>query len=367
MGRPINNNYIGNVNTAGYVITGQAWVAGDSQPRPSYIVKQRGSTSYVMAPIAGNGVTAGGQVYLVDGPILQAGQGNISVTPFGAIGSGAVGNANVGVTGATVTNSGAFSTTTSYKPGEILHLAGGTYTGNAQANVVVDAVTIRTFGVQAGGTNYTLGDYFLFSGSGYNQSANLVVTAVSGAVVTNVTIISSGQYTGTTLPPNAVTPTSQTVTNTNASGATFNFGWGISIISPVNEGDYSAAPSSPAAVTGSANGTGATITPTYSVSSLYVKATGSGYNGSPIVEFSSGAAAAVSVVNAAGYVTGLTLLDAGANYVGNPNVFIVDTGTTFNLAKLTDSLAYTFNGNSYKWVLTGVPLQGPTFATIQSQ
>jgi hypothetical protein len=369
MGRPISKHYLGNVSTTGHVITGQAWVAGDSQPRPSYIVKQRGATSFIMAPIAGNGVTAGGQVYLVNGPITQAGQGNILVTPYGAIGSGAIGNANVGIYNTVaISNVGTGSVTASYKPGEILSLSGGTYTGNQQANVVVEAVQVRNYTVQANGAHYTVGDYFLFSGAGYSQPANVVVNATSGTGgVTNLTIIQSGVYTGATLPANPLAPTSQTVSNANAAGVTFNFGWGLQTVGVANTGDYTVPPTNPVALTGSANGTGATIAPSYVVSSMYVINPGSGYNGAPTVEFTTGNAQASAVVNTAGYVTGFTLFSGGSNIPSVPNVVIVDTAQTFNISKFTDRLVYTYSGNSYNWVLTGVPLAGPTYATIQSQ
>ena len=97
MGRPINGNYIGNASATGQQIVGQAWVAGDSQTRLSYIVKQKGPTSYVMASVNGQGPAGGGVVQLVNGAVTQAGQGNITVTPYGATGSGATAIANVGI------------------------------------------------------------------------------------------------------------------------------------------------------------------------------------------------------------------------------------------------------------------------------
>jgi hypothetical protein len=322
-----------------------------------------------MAPISnGVGVPAGGQIYLVDGPVVQAGQGNITVTPFGSNGTGAVGNANLGISGTVViSNVGTGSTSASYKPGEVLSLSGGTPTGNKIANVTVEAVQVRIVSVNAGGAAYSIGDSFTFEGPGYAQTVDIVVNAISSNVVTNVSIVTSGEYTLSTLPTNPVTPNTQTVANGAASGATFNLGWGLNEVAVANEGDYIAIPANPVAVIGSADGTGAKVTVTYSVSSLFVVSAGSNYNTSPTVDFSTGNAQAVSIINGAGSVTGFTVTYGGTSYAVIPNVFIVDSSATFNLAKLTNNLAYTFTGNTYEWVLTGIPLAGPTFATIQSQ
>jgi hypothetical protein len=308
MGRPINKHYIGNVNTGGHVIVGQAWVPGDSQARLSYIVKQKASTSYIMAPIDGNGVPLGGRVSLVNGPVLQAGQANITITPSSAIETGMI-TGNVGIAGSITTSSiGTGAISASYAPGEILTLTGGTPINGKVATVIVNAVQVRMATIQAGGANYTVGDAFTFSGSGYAQEVSLEVATVSNGAVATVTISSPGEFNGGTLPANPVTPSTQIVTDGAATGATFNLAWGILLLGVEDEGDYSTVPANPIAVTGSANGTGASIDVQYTEAELAI-----------------------------------------------------------SLAKLTDTLAYGYNGISYQWTLVGGQLLGPNYAILQSK
>jgi hypothetical protein len=83
MGRPIKKAFIGNTSTAGQQLVGYAWTAGDSGPRPGYVVQQKGTGVFVMSSIDGSGVQGGGLVELVNGALTTAGQGNITVTPYG--------------------------------------------------------------------------------------------------------------------------------------------------------------------------------------------------------------------------------------------------------------------------------------------
>ncbi len=370
MGRPINNIYIGNVTGAGQQIVGYAWVAGDSEARLSYILKQRGTHSFMMSSVNGNGIPGGGQVYLVNGPITQAGQGNITVTPYGSTGNGAVATANLGISGSpTIAVDGTGSSTANYLPGEKLSLVGGTFTNGKQANVTVNSVTIRTISTASSGASsgsaYAAGDYFLFNGPNYGSEANVKVSSVnSNGAVTGLTVVISGVYTGSTLPANPVTATSQQ--STAGVGATFNISWGLNTVSVANEGDYTALPSNPVSLTGSANGTGGKINVTYSVSSINVTAPGANYLGAPAVEFGSGNASATAVVSN-GNVSTITLNSGGSGYTTIPNVTLVDTATVQYATKLTDRIVYTFDGGQYEWMLEGQTLPGWGWATIQSQ
>jgi len=370
MGRPINNIYIGNSAVAGQQIVGYAWLAGDSQPRLSYIKKQRGTHSFMMSSVDGTGIPGGGQVYLVNGPITQAGQGNIMVTPYGSTGSGATATANLGISGSpTIAVYGTGGSTTNYIPGEKLSLVGGTYTSNKQANVTVNSVTFRTISTASSGASpgsaYATGDYFLFSGPNYGSEANVKISTVNGnGAITGLTVVSSGVYSGATLPSNPVTATSQH--STSGIGATFNIGWGLNTVSVANEGDYTAIPSNPVSLTGSASGTGGTINVTYSVSSVHVTALGANYLGAPAVDFSAGNASATAIVSN-GNVSTITLNSGGSGYTNIPNVILADTATVQYATKMTDRIVYTFNGGQYEWLLTGQTLPGWGWATIQSQ
>ena len=366
MGRPISKAYIGNSSTSGQQIVGNAWVAGDTQARPSYIVKQRGTHSYVMASTAGHTPAGGGLVTLVNGNITQAGQGNIVVTPFGATGSGAAASANLGISGSpTIVSSGTGAYTASYTPGEKLKLTGGTYTGNQQANVTVGSVSARVVNVAAGGTSYAVGDYFIFSGPGYSSNANIKVASVSSGVISTITIVSPGVYTSGTLPANPVTANTQV--STSGASATFDIGWGLNSVFVANKGDYTAIPANPVSTSGSVNGVVGTINVTYSVSSVQVTTPGSGYLGAPFVNFGTGNASAQATVNAAGNVSTIQVLSGGTGYTAIPNVLITDSATVQYATKITDAIVYTFNGNQYKWLLSGQTLPGFGWATISSQ
>ena len=367
MGRPIKKAYLGNSSTSGQQIVGNAWVAGDTQPRSSYIVKQRGTSSYVMASTNGNGPAGGGLVTLVNGNVTQAGQGNIVVTPYGATGNGAVASANLGISGSpAIAVSGTGAYTASYAPGEKLKLTGGTYTGNLQANVTVASVSIRTIAAATAGTSYAVGDYFIFSGAGYTANANVKVATVTAGAISTLTVVNPGTYTNSVLPVSPVTANVQVV-SAGGSGATFNIGWGLNTVAVTNKGDYTVLPTNPVSTSGSVNGVGGTLNVTYSVSSVQVTTPGSGYIGAPFVKFSTGNASAQAVVNSNGNVSTVQVLGGGNGYTAIPNVSIVDSGNVQYARKITDRIVYTFGGGQYEWLLSGQTLPGFGYATISSQ
>jgi len=367
MGRPLNSVYFGNTSTSGQQIVGNAWVAGDTQPRSSYIVKQRGTHKYVMSSTNGKSPAGGGLVTLVNGNVTQAGQGNVVVTPYGATGNGAVATANLGVSGSpTIVVAGTGAYTASYIPGEKLKLTGGTYTGNQQANVTIGSVSARVVNVAAGGSSYAVGDYFIFSGPGYNTNTNVKVASVNSGAISTISIVNPGAYNSPTLPADPVTANVQVV-SAGGTGATFNIGWGISSVGIANEGDYTVIPTNPVSTSGSVNGVGATINVSYSVSSVQVTTPGAGYAGAPFVKFGNGNASAQAVVNAAGNVSTVQVLGGGNGYTAIPNVTIVNSATVQYATKITDTIVYTFSGNQYKWLLNGQTLPGFGWATIQSQ
>lgn len=356
---------MGNTTTGGEQIQGYAWTAGDSEARESYIVKQKATSSYVMASIDGTGIPGGGQVYLVNGDVTAAGQGNILVEPYGFSGVGATAVANLGVSGSpTIVVSGSGDTDADYAPGEVLSVSGGTYTGNQQANVTVQSVKVRTVAAQNTGSNYAQGDYFIFSGAGFTTSANVVVSSVDGGgAITGLSISDAGVYTSATLRTDPVT--ANTAVTTSGANATFNIGWGLNAVSVTDAGDYSTIPANPVSLTGSANGTGGTINVTYSVSSVQVTAAGADYDIAPNVVFSTGNATATSVVSG-GSVTGVGVDSGGSGYTAKPTVALTTNGTAGYAQKITDHIVHTFDGRQYKWLLEGNQLPGPGWAHIKS-
>jgi len=102
-------------------------------------------------------------------------------------------------------------------------------------------VGIGTITIAAGGTGYVVGDVLTISGGTFNTAATIKVTTVGGS--------------------NAIT--------------------GVSV---VNQGDYTAAPSSPVSVTGGF-GSSATFTIAWSVISVSITTAGSNYLSAPTISF----------------------------------------------------------------------------------
>ena len=365
MGRPIKRAFMGNTTTGGEQIQGYAWTAGDSEARESYIVKQKATSSYVMASIDGTGVPGGGQVYLVNGAVTTAGQGNILVEPYGFSGVGATATANLGVSGSpTVVVSGTGDVTADYRPSEVLSLVGGTYTGNQRANVTVQSVNVRTVAAQNQGTGYAQGDYFIFSGAGFSTNANVVVSSVGrSGEITGLSVSAAGVYTSATLRADPVT--ANTAVTTGGASATFNFGWGLNTVSVANAGDYSAIPANPISLAGSVAGTGGTINVTYSISTVKVTAAGIDYDIPPNVVFSTGNATATALLSSTS-VASVTVDSGGSGYTAKPTVSLTTNGTSGYARKITDSIVHTFDGRQYKWLLEGNNLPGPGWAHIKS-
>lgn len=373
MGRPLKKQYFGNVTASGQAIIGNAWIQGDTVARPSWIVKQLTSTSYQWLSVNGQGPSTPGQCYLVNGPITGPGQANIAVYPFGAEGGGATGTANLGVNAGTVIVSGSGAITADYGVGNVLSITGGTYTGNQRGNVTVTAVQVGNYAVAVGGSNYTVGDTFTFSTAGWSTNTVLTVSAADGTGgVTAVTITNPGVYTGATLPSDPVTPTSTTNTNVSATGATFNFRWGVKTFSVANAGDYSTIPANPVSFTaGGGTGTGFTANLTYQVSSVLVTNGGSGYDpNSPdtaLVTFTPSGATAVGVINAAGSVSSVTVIAGGSGYAAAPSIAIGPSANSTLAAEIYDNTVKNFQGQTWSWLPNGYTLSGPTWAHINTQ
>jgi hypothetical protein len=365
MGRPLKKSYIGNASASGQQIEGYAWTAGDSQARLSYIVKQKTNTRYVMASVDGSGVLGGGVVQLVNGPVTQAGQGNIMVTPYGAQGSGATATANLKVVTVSTTVNGDGTTGHNYTPGTFVQVIGGTSTTGA-ANVEIASATWNAVGVNNAGSGYSANDLLTFSFAGWSTPAVIKVNTVNGTgAIQTVSIQNGGIYTGTSLPPGPYPASSNTsVTGVNA---TLNVQYGVYSFGPViSGGDYTILPTNPVSFTYGGSGAGAKANLVYGISTVHVTAGGSGYEVPPAVTFSSGNGSAHTVLS--GSSVGSVVVDsAGNNYTSIPTVRIAEATPTAYARKITDRIVYTFDGKQYEWLLTGQTLPGYGWAHIKSQ
>jgi hypothetical protein len=364
MGRPIKKKSIGNSQLGGNQITATAIIPGNAQVfTDAYIVSQKGTGRYVMTSPT---TTASGLVSLVNGVVSTAGQANVVVTPWGAHGSGATVTANVGINTVSINLAGGGAVGTSYTPGSVLDLVGGTYVATSGANVSVNSVKVGNATVQTAGTGYASNSYMIFSGTDWSTPANVSVTTV-GTVgnIQAISIVNAGVFTGVTLPGTAglsVAPSS--VLGNVGVNATLNFRFDLNSISVSAAGDYSVRPAGNISLTTGVNGGNkANITATWQVTSLRVTAAGSAYDAVNVV-FESGAAAATGTLTN-GNLTAATVT-AGGNYTGVPNVAVQLITSPVYAEVIYNNTVKDFSGNEYAYNLAQTTLTGPGQATIQS-
>jgi hypothetical protein len=364
MGRPIKSTFIGNTATAGNQLTISAWVLGDSQARTGFITKQKGTRKYMAQTTDGDNIFVN-SVDLTNNAIAAAGQAAIAVTPYGASGSGAAGNATVGLYSTVIVTDGTGSDTADYVPGELLTVVGGTNT--AVATVRVNSVHARIANAAAGGSGFTVGDRLSFTSANYLFPMVLTVATTTGnGAVATVNITSGGSYAASPVPTSPLAYTSAVTTNAGAAGATFNIGWGLNTVSPVAGGVFTAIPSNPISLIGSAAGTGGTVNGKWTVNGVVLSRGGTGYTGAPAVTFSGGtpttnAQAIATLLNSNVSVVSIY---AGGNYATIPSVAFANTAATEYAMKIEDHTVTTWSGNVYTWYASGTTLTVANSATL---
>lgn len=356
MGRPINQNFIGNTTGSSQTLAMTAWIPGDVGPCTGYAIRQKTSNGYNAGNVAG---PSSGLVFIVNGGVaLTQGSANITVTPYGSTGTGATATANLGVYSATANVAGTGTTANWYTPGEILIVSGGTETKTG--NILVEAVGIGAVAIGTpAGPGYTVGDTFTWGEAGFSPSPVLTVATVTGnGNISGVTITNAGLVTNVSVT-NTTPFTSTTQTNAWATGATFTNRWDIKQTSITARGDYSVAPTNSVSLTGSAHGTGATANLTWQVASVHVNVPGHGYQ-AVAVNFSNSTAQALGTVNAAGNVSAITVTAPGFGLSTSPPSVTISTIRNVEYAqKITNLVVETFQGNTYVWVASNVtPVDG---------
>lgn len=192
-----------------------------------------------------------------------------------------------------------------YALGDTLTVAGGTGTA---ATFEVDALVTTSVTLTAAGSMYDIDgavkDEIWFDGAGWATPLKIRVDTVTGGNgVATFTVIQQGVWTGPAAAPTSVTGTRtyNGPLDSNGTGATFTLTYGVSTVSLDDGGDYTAVSSNPRTTTVSpAGGTGARLNVTYTVDSIEITETGSGYSDAAdaAITFSSGAAAADAVLEA---------------------------------------------------------------------
>jgi hypothetical protein len=190
--------------------------------------------------------------------------------------------------------------------------------------------------VASGGTGYAVGDV-LTLGGGTGTAATVTVSAVSGGVITGVTLTSAGSY--SVVPTNPVSVTDATTPAASGATLTATLGFSVASIAVTNGGAYTSAPTVQILDGG---GTGAAATATLSTTStLAVTLTsgGGGYTSAPNVMISGGGATtnatATATVASGGCGDAHTCYPPAVNYT--PFYFVIN-GLAFDKTNAPASL-----------------------------
>ena len=366
MGRPINKKYIGNTSQSGQQIQATAYFGDAVAPVTSWIVKQVANNTYKMEAEDGS---ADGRVKLAQGGVaLNPGEANVVVTPYGASGSGATGTARMGAVSATVNVSGTGTTAADYNIGDTVTVSGGTSTAAAIFNVTGIVVGLMELGGNAG-RNYNAGNQITIGGAGWVSNVVVAVNTVNaaGSITSFVQVAGGGIRNAAAIEPISGSTLQGSSGNADISGtgATFNVRWGIANVAVAGAGVYSALPSNPVSTTTSGSGTGATLTVGYNVTNVAVTNGGTDYD-TAVVAFSPAGAAASATVNAAGSISGVTVTAGGPTVTAVPSVTLAPLNSVQYAQEIRNRTVYTYEGNTYEWIMDDQDLVSSDQARIQS-
>lgn len=367
MGRPINNRYIGNTSQSGQQIQATAWIPGAPGPALAWINKQTANNTYKMTTEDGQYT---GAVELTQGGVaLLEGQANITVTPYGATGSGAVVAARMEAFDATVGTSGTGAVTADYDIGDAINVLGGT--SSAAASFTVTGIVVGQTGLSSGGFNYNAGNQITFGGAGWVSNVVLAVNTVdaAGAITGFVQVAGGGIRSGAALANLSGGTTligSSGNADTSGSGATFTVRWGVANVTVDSKGVYSALPSNPVSTTTDGSGTGATLNVRYKVSNVAITNGGTDFDEFAVVSFATGSAAAAATVNAAGSIDSITVTNPGDPVTAIPAVTVTPGNTVQYAQEIKNLSVWTFDNNTFQWVMSDVNLTSSNQARMQS-
>ena len=225
-------------------------------------------------------------------PFLRAGGGDTNVSAvFQSKGTGAIdlaaGSSGVNISnGGTVTAITRTAAGTGYTSVPTVNITAPTTAGGVQAVITIPSIVLASPALNAGGTGYTVNDVLTLVGGTFTTAATLTVTAVSGGVITAVSI--------------------------------------------ANNGVYTVAPSIPASVTGG-TGTGATFNASFGINSNFsIGTAGSGYVEQPTITFSGGGGSGATAYATVGSIPTLKTIGSALSFStpGGEQIRVVDTGTT---------------------------------------
>jgi len=366
MGRPINKKFIGNITGTGQQIVATAYIPGSAGPATSWIKKQIATNTYLMADAAG---PDSGRCQLVQGGTnLEPGQANITVTPYGASGTGATATARMGAVSATVVTSGSGAITADYDIGDTVTVSGGTSTTAA----IFDVTGIRVGQMELGsnaGYNYNAGNQITIGGAGWLSNVVVAVNTVNaiGAITSFVQVAGGGVRNAAKIDTVSGSTLAGSSGNADISGtdATFNVRWGVANVVLTGAGVYSALPSNPASTTTDGAGGGATLTVGYNVTNVVVTNGGTDFD-SATVTFTPAGAQALATVNAAGSVSAVSVTNSGPTVTAVPTVGVGPVNTVQYAAEIRNRTVTTFNDNTFSWIFADEDLVSSNQARIQT-
>lgn len=367
MGRPINKRYIGNTSQSGQQLQATAYFGDAVAPVTSWIVKQVANNTYEMAAEDGS---ANGRVKLAQGGVaLTPGQANIVVTPYGSSGSGVVASARMGAADGEIVVAGSGSVGADYDVGDTLTLIGGTNT--APAIFGISGIVAAQLALDAGGFNYNPGNQITIGGAGYVSNITVAVQTVDAAgAITGFVQVAGGGIRNSAAPADPVSGItlqgSSGNTDVSGTGAAFDVRWGVANVAVNGAGVFSVLPSNPVSTTTDGSGTGATINVVWQVSNVVVTNGGSDFDGGAAVTFSPTGAEALATVNAAGSVSGISVTNPGPEVTAVPTVSVGPIGSVEYAQEIRNRTVYTYEGNTYEWIMDDQDLVSSDQARIQS-
>lgn len=348
MGRPLKKNLFGTGPGLQIILT-SAWPIGAPGPGTNYyIVKQIGTSKYVVTNGTHTGVIklVNGEVASVYGDSAGSGVSSIELTSGGSGytsvptisftgGDGTGAKAIAFLTGTTVATVNVNSGGTGYTSMPTVTISGGNGIGaTASARMKAQSVTIDD-----GGTGYTDDDVLTIVGGTSTAAATLTVQSTDG-VVDSVVITNAGNY--SLLPTNPVSVTG----GSGNDDATFNINWNVLSVSVNNAG--SGYTSVPAISFSGGGGTGAAatvnLTPTTVSSNIIVTNPGKNYNSAPTITISGGGGTDATAVASLGTPT---VSEEGTGFILiNPYGY----GSPDEYARVIYSKTLkTFQNNVYRW------------------
>lgn len=366
MGRPINKKYIGNTSQSGQQIQATAYFGGATGPVTAWINKQVATNTYEMTAEDGS---VNGRVQLAQGGVaLNPGEANIVVTPYGASGSGAVASARMGAASGTVDTAGTGAVGADYNVGNTLTVSGGTSTAAAIFNIT--GIVAAQMGLQAAGYNYNIGNRITFGGAGYVSNITVSVSNVDATgAITEFVQLAGGGIRNAVAPADPVSGLTLEGTSGNAdtsgTGATFNVRWGVANIALAGSGVYSVLPSNPVNTTTDGLGTGATLNVAWQVSNVVVTNGGSDFDAATVT-FTPTGAAATATVNAAGSISSITVTNPGPAVTAIPTVAVGPVNSVQYAQEIRNRTVWTFDSNTFEWIMEDQDLVSSDQARIQS-